>query len=335
MSAPTNADARAISAAIRERRRVTGEIGRDEVVLRAVDQLGVTYRSAARPWRRVRLFARTYASFTDGRKGNIGNNGSVLDVTEIGGAGLKLRNAHGNEGLVKWDTLRDPVTGRFRLSYGDVLSIDATQGLTSTEHLNVMPAGTQAVVGFKAYVAESRHRIATWLLTSDGAERQEIANRRPLGDPRPIRSQDVWENMARNLSRQPEKASALAFLARAREIHRGAARGFQNGLQPSEARKAEGQEPTTLHRTFARRRQTDRVERAGHRLAQAIHHRKAVMDRLSAIGPVLRGAVQDGVRQVTPAVRRVATRLMASWLGETPSDGIDHQQRRRGLRVSR
>ena len=54
--------------------------------------------------------------------------------------------------------------------------------------------------------------------------------------------------MARNLSRQPEKASALAFLARAREVHRGAARGFQNGLQPSEARKAEGQEPSTLHR---------------------------------------------------------------------------------------
>ena len=92
----------------------------------------------------VRLFARTYASFTDGRKGNIGNNGSVLEVTEISGAGLKLRNAHGNEGLVKWDTLRDPVSGRLRLSYGDVLSIDATQGLTSTEHLNVMPAGTRS-----------------------------------------------------------------------------------------------------------------------------------------------------------------------------------------------
>ncbi len=334
VSAPTNADARAISAAIRERRRATGEVGPDQVVLRAVDQIGVTYDLPLARGDRVRLFARTNASFTDGRKGIIGNNGSVLDVTEIGGAGLKFRNAHGNEGLVRWDTLRDPVNGRFRLSYGDVLSIDATQGLTSTEHLNVMPAGTRAVVGFKAYVAESRHRIATWLLTSDGAERQEIANRRPLGDPRPIRSQDVWENMARNLSRQPEKASALAFLARAREVHRGAARGFQNGLQPSEARKAEGQEPSTLHQAFARGRQTDRVERAGHRLEQAMHQRRAIVDRLSGIGPALRGAVQDGVRQVTPAVRRVAARLTARWLAETPNDAAEYQQRRRGPRVS-
>ena len=334
VSAPTNADARAISAAIRERRRAAGEVGPDQGILRAIDQVGVTYDLALARGDRIRLFARTYARFTDGRKGNIGNNGSVLDVTDIGGAGLTLRNAHGNEGLVKWDTLRDPITGRFRLSYGDVLSIDATQGLTSTEHLNVMPAGTQAVLGFKAYVAESRHRVATWLLTSDGAERQEIAHRRPLGDPRPIRSLDVWENMARNLSRQPEKASALAFLARAREVHRGAARGFQNGLQPSEARKAEAQEPMTLHRTFARRRQTNHVERAGDRFVQAMHQRRVVMDRLTAIGPVLRGAIEDGIHRVTPTVRRIAERLMTHWLGETPNDGIDHQQRRRGPRMS-
>jgi hypothetical protein len=334
VSAPTNADARAISAAIRQRRHAAGEVEPDQVVLRAVDQIGVMYDLPLARGDRVRLFTRTYASFTDGRKGNIGNNGSVLDVTDIGSAGLKLRNAHGNEGLVKWDTLRDPVTGRFRLSYGDVLSIDATQGLTSTEHLNVMPAGTQAVLGFKAYVAESRHRVATWLLTSDGAERQGIANRRPLGDPRPIRSQDVWENMARNLSRQREKASALAFLARAREIHRGAARGFQNGLHPSEMRKAEEQEPTTLHRTFARRRQTERVERAGHHLEQAMHDRGAMIDRLADIGPALRSAVHDGVRQVTPAVRRVAARLAAAWPGKTQSDATNHQQHRRGPRRS-
>ena len=47
---------------------------------------------------------------------------------------------------------------------------------------------------------------------SDGAERQEVAGRRPLGDQRLVRDADVWANMARNLSRQPEKASALAFL---------------------------------------------------------------------------------------------------------------------------
>lgn len=331
VSAPTNADARAISAAIRERRRAAGEVGPDQVQLRAVDQTGVTYDLPLAGGDRIRLFARTNASFTDGRKGIIGNNGSVLEVTEIGAVGLNVRNVRGSEGLVKWDTLRDPVTGRFRLSYGDVLSIDATQGLTSTEHLNVMPAGTQAVVGFKAYVAESRHRIATWLLTSDGAERQEIANRRPLGDPRPIRSQDVWENMARNLSRQPEKESALAFLARAREVHRGAARGFQNSLQPLEARKVERQETSTLHRSFARRRRWERMERAGRHLDQASHHRRTVIDRVSGVGPLLQGAVSAGFHQITPAVRRVVARVAANWSGAA----AEHHERHKGPRMSK
>ena len=65
---------------------------------------------------------------------------------------------------------------------------------------------------FSAYVGQSRHRRASFLVTSDGAERQEITTRRPIGDPRPVTQKDVIANMARNLSRQPEKASALALL---------------------------------------------------------------------------------------------------------------------------
>jgi hypothetical protein len=97
----------------------------------------------------------------------------------------------------------------------------ATQGLTSTEHIEAMPSGTQAVNAYKAYTQASRHREKSWLVTSDGAERREIASRRPLGDPRPIREADVWVNMARNLARAPEKASALDFLEQARDLRRG------------------------------------------------------------------------------------------------------------------
>jgi hypothetical protein len=128
----------------------------------------------------VWLFARTNAVCADRSRGIIGNNGSVLTVRDINAAGITLENAQGREGLVKWDTLRDAAGGRIGLSYGDVLTIDAAQGLTSTEHIQAMPGGTQAVTGYKAYTAANHHRVASYIVTSDGAERREIAARRPL-----------------------------------------------------------------------------------------------------------------------------------------------------------
>ena len=62
VSAPTNSDARAISAAIRERRRRDGEVGPDQVTLQAADQNGVEYELPLAVGDRVRLFARTPAS---------------------------------------------------------------------------------------------------------------------------------------------------------------------------------------------------------------------------------------------------------------------------------
>jgi hypothetical protein len=60
--------------------------------------------------------------------------------------------------------------------------------------------------------------------------------------------------MERNLSRQPQKRSALLFLERTSEAVRQSARGFQRGLRPAEERKCASQQPTTLHRSFARAR---------------------------------------------------------------------------------
>src|SRR5271166_1929651 len=191
VSAPTNTDARAIGMAIRERRRDAGELGPDQVVLDACDQSGAAYALPLAVGDRVRLFARTNAAYANRGRGVIGNNGSVLEVRGISAVGVVLRNQSGREGLVKWDTLRDPASRRIRLSYGDVLTIDAAQGSTITEHIQAMPAGTQAVTAFKAYPAASRHRRASYLVTSDGAERREIAARRPLGDARPM-SGPTW-----------------------------------------------------------------------------------------------------------------------------------------------
>ncbi len=309
VSAPSNADARAIGAAIRERRRDAGELGPDQVVLDACDQNGVAYSLPLAAGDRVRLFARTNAAYADRSRGIIGNNGSVLTVRAISADGVMLQNAQGREGLVKWDTLRDQMSGRIRLSYGDVLTIDATQGLTSTEHIQAMPAGTQAVTAHKAYTAASRHRQASYLVTSDGAERREVAAHRPLGDPRPIREADVWANMARNLARQPEMPAALDFLERAHRVQRGAARAMQAGLQPAEQREAEGQAKTTLSHTWQRRRVVERVAEMTDRLGSLAREHGALLEALGRFAPAVRDVATRALTVMQPVLQQVAEQL--------------------------
>ncbi len=278
-------------------------------MLSACDQSGDAYDLPLAVGDRVRLFARTNAACADKSRGILGNNGSVLEVTAIAAGGVSLRNAQGREGLVAWDTLRDRASGRIRLSYGDVLTIDATQGLTSTEHIEAMPAGTRAVNAYKAYTAASRHRRATYLVVAEGAERREISGRRPLGDPRPIREADVWANIGRNLSRQPEQDSALAFLERAHAVRRQATAALQAGLQPAEQRQAEGLEATTLAANLQRRRVAARIGAMAEQLAAWTVEQKAVLNGLARLAPSVQAAVARAVEGLRPVLQQAAKRL--------------------------
>jgi hypothetical protein len=309
VSAPTNRDARTIGAAIREHRRAAGELGSDRMALQACDQGGDAYDLPLAVGDRVRLFARTNAACADRSRGILGNNGSVLEVRALDNAGVTLRNASGREGLVAWDTLRDPRSGRIRLSYGDVLTIDATQGLTSTEHIEAMPAGTRAVDAHKAYTAASRHRRATFLVVADGAERKEVAGRRPLGDMRPISEADVWTNVARNLSRQPEQDSALSFLERAHAVRRAATVSLQAGLQPLEQRQANGLAPTTLPPRLQRHRTMVRLEAVLEQLAARAREQGAIVEQLARVAPEVQAAVAGAVGELRPALQQAARRL--------------------------
>lgn len=273
VTAPTNADARAVALALREERRAMGELGADLCSVRATDQAGAAYTLTLATGDRVRLFDRLNAKFSDGSRGNIGHNGSVLEVRGIKADGVVLRTASGREGVVAWDSLADKGSGRVRLAPGDVLTIDAAQGLTSSEHINAMPAGSARVQGFKGYTAESRHRDSAWLITSDGAERREVVVRRALGDARPIVADDVWENVARNLARQPAKASALDFMERARDLSRGAARAMQDGFRRIEAREAAGEPRATLRARLRERHEGQAVRQAIARMRQALEAR--------------------------------------------------------------
>ena len=298
VTAPTNADARAVALALREERRAMGELGVDVFSVRATDQAGAAYNLTLAPGDRVRLFDRLNARFLDGGRGNIGNNGSVLEVRGVNAEGIVLRTAAGRDGAVSWESLADKKNGRTRLAPGDVLTIDAAQGITSSEHINAMPAGSAGVQGFKGYTAESRHKDSAFLVTSDGAERREVMVRRALGDGRPVTPDDVWENVARNLARQPAKASALDFMDRARDLGRTAAHAMQAGFRRAEARELAGEPRTTLGAQLRDRRDGRAVGQAVERLRQALDARwqvvRALADRLRWAG----GAVlQDGGRE--------------------------------------
>lgn len=236
VSAPTNRDARAISLAIRKCRQVMGEVGPDMWNLSCCDLSGDAFDLTIGVGDRVRLFKRVNARCSDRSRGLLGNNGSVLEVIAIKPDGITLRNDKGRIGHVLWNTLRSE-GGRILLSYGDVLTIDSSQGLTTSEHIEAMPAGTAGVNSFKAYTASSRHRSMTYLLASEGAERREITKRRPMGDTRRITESDVWDNIARNLSRAPETQGALAFLERSHRTRREAAVSMLSGLQRLEERR--------------------------------------------------------------------------------------------------
>lgn len=305
VTAPRNTDARAIAAAIRERRRAAGEIGTDAVVVPACDQMNDQYDLRLAIGDRVRLFARTTARFADGGHGVIGNNGSVLEVTGVDAGGLRLRRGTGQEGMIAWDKLRDPVHGRVRLTYGDVLTIDAAQGSTGTEHILAMPGGSGTVNGFKAYVSASRHRAASFMVTSEGAERGAVMARRPLGDPRPIGLSDLWAHMAENLSRQVMPESATSFLERACRVQTGAVRALHAGFQPIEQREAARQDPTTLVQTWRRNRLTPFFQD----LTDAYRVVADMRGALQEVGRVIRCLSSDVIAAATPLIDQAVRRF--------------------------
>lgn len=302
VSAPTNMDAHRLGVAIREVRRGLGQVGEDQVRVRAADRDGNAYEMALAPGDRVRLFASTRA---EGEAGSIGRNGSVLTVLSADAKGMRVRNASGREGRVAWSTLADRATGRVRLAYGEVMTTHTAQGSTATEHVHALPAGTKAVTGFAAYASGTRHRRASWLLVSAGAEHAEVVRRRPLNDVRPVTEADAWANAARNLGRQPRQEGALEFLARAGEVRRGAARALRHGVRPAERREERGLAPTVLEKRLADSRERLAAAPIAARLAEAVRARGALADRLSRLGAELVGAVRERLARLRgPAAER-------------------------------
>ena len=243
--APTNSDARAISAAIRLRRRASGDIGADKVLVDAADQSGTEYELALAIGDRVRLFGRVNAAGS-GTRGLLGVNGSVLTVLAIADDGITLRNTHGRSGLVHWATLRDPVSSRIRLAYGDCATIDASQGATATEAIFAAPGGLASVDAGRAYVAASRHKKSFYIVVGEAAIRRDVAARRALGDVRPIGNQDLWAAIATRLNSRTERSGAVEFLERTHTARQNAVAAFQTTLAMMETRVSRSLLPTNV-----------------------------------------------------------------------------------------
>lgn len=261
VSAATNAEAHDISKEIRARRRAMGEVGPDQITVQAADIDGVRkYDMPLAQGDRVRLFRATHATFAEtGATGSIGRNGSVLTVRGITEAGLTLLSSTGKEGFVPWSRLEKD--GRKLLAYGDALTSNTSQGSTVTEHIHAMPSGTRAVTAFGAYTSGSRHKEHSFIVVSEGAERSEVAGRRPLGDQREVAWKDLLDNIKRNLSRQPEKESYHSFIEKAANVHQGTVEALQKSHYRIEAVKAAGGE-LNLGKTFSQRRVSRIMEKA-------------------------------------------------------------------------
>jgi hypothetical protein len=233
ISAPTNADAREIGAAIRAERRQAGELGDDAKILDATDRNGDTYRLALAVGDRVRLYDRVHDARVPGRKTVLASNGEVVEIRALTEEGMIVRNDAGIEGLVAWRKIQARKDAPVRLGYGYAMTVDTAQGSTATEHIHALPAGSHAIHGFKAYTAASRHERTTWIVVDEASERRQLGSRSMIGHRPDIREPDVWRQIGENLSRQPQKASALDLLQQAtqpprqeqrRSVRQGAAR---------------------------------------------------------------------------------------------------------------
>ncbi len=212
-SALTNADAAEISGEIRSRLRVRGEITGEERIYRAIDQRGETYDLPIAVGDRLRLFRKTMAR-VGGRSDWIGSNGDLVTVEGIGESGLVVRNKHGLVGEVAWRKLAEHRSGRLLLGSGWCQTIDSIQGVTSAEHINALARGTAGLTAFKNYPAESRSEYDTWTLIGEAGVFEAIRHGRALGDRRPITTEDLWTQVAKDMSRAPRKPLGIDLVER-------------------------------------------------------------------------------------------------------------------------
>ena len=239
-----------------------GRLGPDQVLVQCVDNQNERYTLPLAVGDQIRALRRVYFS----HRGMIANNGDMLEVEAVSGKDIQVRNAEGKRARLEWKAFSDN-GGPLRLAPGYAATIDSQQGVTSTEHINLLASGSAAVQGFKNYVAESRHREHAWLIVNESAERQQIHHARAVNDWSPITAEDVWANVGKNLSRQPTKSLAVDFLKVASALRHGTISYRFAGRVRQEQHQAQAESrvrPVWTAAADLRRRQASKAEGMRH-----------------------------------------------------------------------
>ena len=247
-----------------------GDLGPEERDFAAVDQRGSTYDLQLAAGDKVRLFRKTSATI-DGKRGDIGSNGDVVEIVRWMKGGVVLRDKRGRDGEVQWKRLTDTKSDRLLLAYGHALTVDSAQGITSGEHINALPRGTAGATSFKTYVAESRHVTQVHTLIAEAAVFEAVKMRRALGDASEVTTQHLWDRVAEDMSIKLYKALGMDLANGSRRSREAAIDGFIQGEHRIEVAKAAGRKPGIE----ARARLREEADR------------KALRSQLSALDEVL------------------------------------------------
>jgi hypothetical protein len=227
IAAPTNQDAHNISEAVRKERRRLGFVGEDLVTVKATDGER-QYPLALAKGDKVRLFRNVGADYGGGKGGSIGRNGSVLTILAADATRLQVLSKTGKVGWVAWERLAEPGTGRVQLAYGDCMTIHTAQGSTTSAQILAFPGGSQQISGATGYSGATRYEHVLRLVTNEMAERIAVKQSRPLNDLHDVTTDDLWAVVAKNMSNQTKKDSALALREKVGQFKRGAVRDFQS-----------------------------------------------------------------------------------------------------------
>jgi phage/plasmid primase-like uncharacterized protein len=127
-------------------------------------------------------------------------------------------------------------------------------------------------------------------------------NAPPPADP----AAEAWDNVARNLARQPVRETALGLLRSTVAEAKEAARSFQSASRATEAREAAGQPATTLRRTLERAQANRALPRLVAAMDGAARGLAAIRTRMEAVARRgQRAAAPSPTRAPGPAFRRV------------------------------
>jgi hypothetical protein len=179
--------------------------------------------------------------------------------------------------VVSWAKLTDAKTGRVLLAYGDCHTNHISQGANADEHIAVFPHGSKAIDAGAGYVASTRHRNTSYVLTSALAEYVDVKASRPRNDVREVTDDDRWANVAGHLIARPQKDLATDLSSRTGGLRRGSVREFHDALQSAEHRKSLGQTPSDgpdlrqrvqVDRMPGRDRAMEMVHAMGHAVAE-------------------------------------------------------------------